>query len=139
VLQNALRAAAEERERAAEEEHVRRRAMEATRRRAYWGPDAEQPSEAGAAAVVEDAPLRLALNGPADRAGRDVRQALLANPDLSYLPEALQWYYHPPASGSSSRPGAGPLPDKLYVVHSGCVAAQLMHHPADLDRRAHTN
>lgn len=66
----------------------------------YWGPDAEQPSEAGAAAVVEDAPLRLALNGPADRAGRDVRQALLANPDLSYLPEAQSVYASPSFRGA---------------------------------------
>ena len=60
---------------------------------------------------------------------------LVASSDLQHLETALRalvLYYHL----GERAPGQGPLPEKVDIVRSGCIAAQLAHHPEDLDRRA---
>lgn len=80
------------------------------------------------------------LGDGADKARRELMAARLANRDIDVLPAALLEFYYP-SDGTSTRARVRrkdePLPDKVYIVQSGCIAAQLMHHPADLDRRAY--
>lgn len=45
------------------------------------------------------------------------------------MPTALRWYFYP---GDERRAGDGPLPHKVDLVRSGCIAGQLAHHPEDL-------
>lgn len=130
VLQCILREREEEREREADAAALREQKR---RRRANWtaeelAAEPDSDKEEGAAALAPELPL----NSAADKAVRTAREQLLANSDLAHVLEALQWYYHD--DGGSATPD-GPLPEKIYIVNSGCIAAQMAHHPEDLDRR----
>lgn len=127
-LRQALEEQQEEREREADAEAAR---TQKRARIARWGAEAGEAEEGGEA---EEPPApELPLNAAADKALRTARTELLANGDLQHLATALRWYYYP---GDGRASGNGPLPHKVDVVRSGCVAAQLAHHPEDLDRRA---
>jgi hypothetical protein len=131
VQLDSLRRVLEERE----DEEQRQADAEAAQRQkrarvARWGEAAgeEEEQQQGAGPQLPE----LAMNCPADRALHTARAELVANSDLQHLELALRWYYHPGARA----PGQGPLPEKVHIVRSGCIAAQLAHHPEDLDRRA---
>lgn len=127
-LQTLLDEQEEERERAADAEAARRQRLARIDR---WGAEAGEAGEEDEAEQPR-AP-QLAMNDAADRALRTARAELLANSDLQHLPTALRWYFYP---GDERRAGDGPLPHKVDLVRSGCIAGQLAHHPEDLDRRA---
>lgn len=124
----------EEQERVAD---VAARRAQAARRARYWGADNVGGEGNG---EVERAPGSESPRPPwlgdtsLEKAKRDVRTAIASNRDVGQLTEALQHYYYAVDGKLSER---GILPEKVDIVHSGCIAAQLMHHPTDLDRRAY--
>ena len=132
-LQTELHAQAEAAEEAAD---IAALAEQAERRRARGGFSPR--SNHGLAPVGLAGPPAAAvrglpdLDGAAQRAVMVARAALLANGDLRHLPQALRMYYYPEAEGPQQRLGS--LPEKVSIVQSGCIAAQLMHHPQDIDR-----
>jgi hypothetical protein len=125
-LRDLLQEREEEEQRQADAEAAR---QQKRRRIARWGEAAgeeEDQADAGLQLPV------LAMNCPTERAIHTARAELVANSDLQHLELALRWYYYP----GERAPGPGPLPEKIDIVRSGCIAAQLAHHPEDLDRRA---
>ena len=127
----------------AEEEEARERSRDeaahreqAARRRRHWTAEelAGEEAEEEAPAAPESPVAPLLRDVGLEKAKKNVQRALSENRDVEHVLEALQRYYHG-SDGRLARRGA--LPDQLYVVHSGCIPARLMHHPTDIDRRAY--
>ena len=132
ALEELLGAAAAEEER---ERDAAAAAAQKEKRRNFWTADEledEEEEEEAAAPVLPLAPLL--RDEHLEKAKRDAGKALSENRDLEHVLEALQHYYY--GTDKQGRPRHGELPDQLWVVHSGCIPARLMHHPADIDRVA---
>ena len=123
----------------AREENAAALRRQAARRARHWTA-AEHAAEAPAAVAVDEtseqpSPQKPVLvDVPLQKAKQDVRTTLSDNPDVAHVLQALQHYYY--GDGSEDIEG-GELPEQLWVVHSGCVPAKLMHHPDNIDRVAY--